>query len=149
MSDPNDPSPADTSCGDSVETEGAFQRGLQIRKAVLGEAHVQRSLDNASDFDREIQHFVTEFGWGRFWTRDGLDRKTKSLITVSMLVALGKPHELGVHVRGALNNGVSVDELKDALFHSMLYCGAPATLEAFRVARQVVEAWTAERAGSD
>ena len=122
---------------------GSFDDGLAIRQQVLGEAHVNRALECAGDFDREIQELVTTYGWGVFWKRDGLDRKTKSMITVAMLVALGRHDELEGHVRGALNNGMTVEELRSTLIHSMLYCGAPAALAAFRTARKVVDQYTA------
>ena len=116
-----------------------FARGLAKRVEVLGEAHVQRSLDNADAFSRPLQQYVTEAAWGTIWGRDGLDAKSRSMITVAMLTALGKQHELAVHVRGALNNGVSARELQEILLQSAVYAGAPAALEAFRTAGAVLK----------
>lgn len=131
----------------SEDEANRFNRGLAIRTAVLGEQHVRRSLDNADAFDEPMQRFVTEVGWGEIWARQTLDRKTQSMITVSMLVALGRRDELGVHIRGALNNGVTPSELQAILLHSALYCGAPAALEAFRVAKQCMSAGAAPEVG--
>lgn len=116
-----------------------FARGLAKRVEVLGAAHVQKSLDNVDAFSKPIQQFVTEAAWGGVWGRDGLDVKSRSMITVAMLTALGRQHELAVHVRGALNNGVSARELQEILLQSAIYAGAPAALEAFRTAGAVLK----------
>jgi 4-carboxymuconolactone decarboxylase len=116
-----------------------FARGLAKRIEVLGEAHVQKSLDNVDAFNKPIQQFVTEAAWGGVWGRDGLDARSRSMITVAMLTALGRQHELAVHVRGALNNGVSARELQEILLQSAIYAGAPAALEAFRTAGAVLK----------
>jgi 4-carboxymuconolactone decarboxylase len=116
-----------------------FARGLAKRVEVLGEAHVQKSLDNVDAFNEPIQQFVTEAAWGGVWGRDGLDARSRSMITVAMLTALGRQHELAVHVRGALNNGVSARELQEILLQSAIYAGAPAALEAFRTAGAVLK----------
>jgi 4-carboxymuconolactone decarboxylase len=116
-----------------------FAKGLAKRVEVLGAAHVQKSLDNVDEFSRPIQQFVTEAAWGGVWGRDGLDAKSRSMITVAMLTALGRQHELAVHVRGALNNGVSARELQEILLQSAIYAGAPAALEAFRTAGAVLK----------
>ena len=116
-----------------------FAKGLAKRVEVLGEAHVQRSLNNMDAFSKPIQKFVTEAAWGEVWGRDGLDAKARSMITVAMLTALGRQHELAVHVRGALNNGVSARELQEILLQSAIYAGAPAALEAFRTAGVVLK----------
>jgi 4-carboxymuconolactone decarboxylase len=116
-----------------------FARGLAKRVEVLGEAHVQKSLDNVDAFSKPIQQFVTEAAWGGVWGRDGLDARSRSMITVAMLTALGRQHELAVHVRGALNNGVSARELQEILLQSAIYAGAPAALEAFRTAGAVLK----------
>jgi len=116
-----------------------FKRGLAKRVEVLGEAHVQKSLDNMDAFSKPVQQFVTEAAWGGVWARDGLDARSRSMITVAMLTALGKQHELAVHVRGALNNGVSARELQEILLQSAIYAGAPAALEAFRTAGAVLK----------
>ena len=116
-----------------------FAKGLAKRVEVLGEAHVQKSLDSVDEFSKPIQKFVTESAWGGVWGRDGLDAKSRSMITVAMLTAMGKQHELAVHVRGALNNGVSARELQEILLQSAVYAGAPAALEAFRTAGAVLK----------
>lgn len=116
----------------------AYEQGLRMRQTVLGEAHVQRSIDNASAFSRPIQELVTEYCWGAIWTRDALDLRTRSLLNLVMLTALNRSHELGVHVRGALRNGVTVTEIQEALMQSAAYVGVPAALESFRVAEQAL-----------
>lgn len=116
-----------------------FEDGLKLRKEVLGEAHVNRSMANADEFTKPLQELVTELGWGAFWSRPGLTRKERSLITLGILTALGRPHELQVHVRGALNNGCTKEEIREALIHSGCYAGFPATIDAFRNAKQVID----------
>ncbi|ETS80865.1 hypothetical protein PFICI_08394 [Pestalotiopsis fici W106-1] len=119
--------------------EALFNEGLQIRKQVTGAQHVQRSWDNVSDFSRPMQELATEAGWGLIWGRDGLDRRTRSLLNLAMLSALGKSNELGVHVRGALNNGCTEKEIQETLLQASIYAGLPVGLEAFRVAQKVVD----------
>ena len=116
-----------------------FAKGLAKRVEVLGAAHVQKSLDSVDAFSKPIQQFVTEAAWGGVWGRDGLDARSRSMITVAMLTALGRQHELAVHVRGALNNGVTARELQEILLQSAIYAGAPAALEAFRTAGAVLK----------
>jgi 4-carboxymuconolactone decarboxylase len=115
-----------------------YTRGLAMRKQVLGDAHVQRSLDAASDFSRDMQELVTEYCWGAVWTRGGIDVKTRSAINLAMLTALNRGHELSVHVRGALNNGMTPDEIKEVLMQTAIYCGVPAALESFRIAEATI-----------
>jgi 4-carboxymuconolactone decarboxylase len=115
-----------------------LQRGLEMRRQVLGTEHVDRSMANVSPFGRPAQELVTEFCWGAVWTRPGLEPKTRSLINLAMLSALNRSHELAVHVKGAVNNGCTVEEIQEVLLQTMVYCGAPASLEAFRVAEQVL-----------
>jgi 4-carboxymuconolactone decarboxylase len=115
-----------------------YERGVAMRRAVLGDEHVDRSLSQVSDFSRPIQEFVTEYCWGVVWNREGLERKTRSLLNLAMLTALNRSHELGVHVRGAINNGATVTEIQEALLQAGVYAGAPAALEAFRVAEKVL-----------
>jgi len=117
----------------------SFDKGLKLRKEVLGEAHVARSMAAADDFTKPVQDMVTAIGWGEFWTRPGLTRKERSLITMGILAALGRPHELSVHVRGAVNNGCTPEEIREALIHAGCYAGFPATLEAVRVAKGVLD----------
>ena len=125
-----------------MTNEGAHQEtheaGLQVRREVLGEAHVDRSLAQVSDFSRPIQELVTEYCWGVVWTRDGLERKTRSLLNIVMLTALNRSHELAVHVRGAITNGATIAEIQEALLQTAVYVGVPAALESFRVAEGVL-----------
>ena len=116
-----------------------FEQGLRVRGEVLGAEHVQRSLDGASDFARPIQELVTEYCWGASWSRPGLARRDRSLINLGMLTALGRSHELAVHVRGAVANGCSKREIQEALLQATIYCGVPAGMEAFRVAEATIE----------
>ncbi len=115
-----------------------FEAGMQVRRDVLGAEHVERSMANASEFAMPMQELVTEFCWGRVWTRPGLDRRTRSLLNLGMLTALNRMHEFGVHVRGAVNNGCTVDEIREVLLQTAVYCGVPAALESFRVAERVL-----------
>lgn len=115
-----------------------FERGLAVRKEVVGEAHVERSMAQVSDFSRPVQEWVTRACWGDVWDRPGLDRRTRSLLNLVMLTALGRSHELAVHVRGAVTNGATTAEIREALLQATVYCGAPAGLEAFRVAETVL-----------
>jgi len=115
-----------------------FEEGLKTRREVLGAEYVDRSLEGADDFMMAFQRVTTEWCWGYTWNRDGLDRRTRSLLNLAMMTALGKPAELGLHVRGALNNGVTVDEIREALLHATVYCGIPAGLEAFKKAHEVL-----------
>ena len=119
-------------------TEELFDAGLPIRREVLGDRYVDAALDGADDFLMAFQRMTTEFCWGYAWARPGLDRRSRSLMNLAMLTALGKPAELAAHVRGALNNGLTVDEIKEALIHATVYCGIPAGLEAFKAAHAVL-----------
>ena len=116
-----------------------FDKGLARRKQVMGEDFVANAFGKATDFTLPMQHYITKNAWGDVWQREGLDLKTRSLITVAMLTALGKQHELKGHVRGALNNGVSVAEIQEVLLHASIYCGVPSAVEAFRSAAEVVD----------
>ena len=113
-----------------------FQAGLRTRREVLGDAHVERSLAQVTDFSRPIQEFVTEYCWGEVWTRDGLSRQTRSLLNIAMLTALNRMHELAVHVRGAINNGVTPEQIQEVLLQAAVYVGVPAALESFRVSER-------------
>jgi 4-carboxymuconolactone decarboxylase len=121
------------------QADGRFERGLQTRREVLGTDHVDRSLERVTDFSRPVQELVTEYCWGEIWTRPGLDRKTRSLLNLGMLTALNRMHEFAVHVRGALTNGATEEEIQETLLQTAVYCGAPAALESFRVAEQVIK----------
>ena len=116
-----------------------YDKGLATRKAVLGADYVQAAFNKTTDFTRPLQDLVTRHAWGNTWQRDGIDLKTRSIVTVSMLVALGRMHELKIHVRGALNNGVTKAELQEIFMHASVYCGFPAALDAFRTASEVVD----------
>jgi len=118
--------------------------GLKTRREVMGDAFVDRALGNATDFTAPLQEFVNAHAWGAVWTREGLPRKTRSLITLAALTALKCPQELKGHVRGALNNGCTVEEIREALLHCTVYAGVPAAMEAFRAAQEVIDAWQAE-----
>jgi len=119
--------------------QARFDRGLQTRREVRGAEHVDRSLERVTEFSRPIQELVTEYCWGEVWTRPGLDRKTRSLLNLAMLTALNRMHELAVHVRGAVTNGATEEEIQEALLQAAIYCGVPAALESFRVAEQVLK----------
>jgi 4-carboxymuconolactone decarboxylase len=114
-----------------------FDKGLQTRREVLGAEYVDASIRNADDFNRPMQELVTQYCWGEIWNRPGLDRRTRSLLNLAMLTALNRPHELKLHVRGALNNGVTKDEIREVLLQAAIYCGVPAAIDGFRVAREV------------
>lgn len=115
-----------------------FEDGLRMRKQVMGEDFVEKAFANADDFTMPLQEFVSRNAWGTVWCRDGLDLKTRSLITVSMLTALGRAHELKGHLRGALNNGATPEEIREVLLHAAVYCGAPLAVDAFRTAQEVM-----------
>ncbi len=124
----------------AVETSNpeAFARGLATRREVMGDAFVDAAFAGVNAFTAPLQEHITRAAWGDVWQRPGLDRKTRSLITVAMLTALGKQNELKGHVRGALNNGATVEEIQEVLLHATVYCGVPAAVEAFRSASEVV-----------
>jgi 4-carboxymuconolactone decarboxylase len=117
-----------------------FEAGLAMRKQVMGEDFVARAFAGVTDFTAPLQEHITRAAWGDVWQRPGLDLKTRSLITVAMLTALGKQHELKGHIRGALNNGATVQEIQEVLLHATIYCGVPTAVEAFRSAAEVVGA---------
>jgi 4-carboxymuconolactone decarboxylase len=114
-----------------------FQQGLQTRREVLGAEYVDAAIANADDFNRPLQELVTEYCWGDVWNRPGLDRRTRSMLNLAMLTALNRPHELKLHVKGALNNGVTKDEIREVLMQTAIYCGVPAAVDSFRNAREV------------
>ncbi len=117
-------------------TSERFEKGLQIRREVLGAEHVDASISQADDFSRPLQELVTEYCWGNVWSRPGLDRKTRSLINVAMLTALNRPHEVKLHLRGALNNGCSKNDIMEVLLQTAIYCGVPAAMDSLRVAKE-------------
>lgn len=114
-----------------------FDKGLATRREVLGDAYVDASLAKADEFSMEMQELVTQYCWGDVWNRPGLERAHRSLVNLAMLTALNRSHELATHVRGALNNGVTRDEIKEVFLQTAIYCGVPAALESFRVAKEV------------
>lgn len=116
-----------------------YKDGLQIRKQVMGEEFVERALAGATDFTQPLQEFISRNAWGTVWCREGLDLKTRSLITLSMLTALGRAHELKGHVRGALNNGATIEEIREVLLHAAIYCGVPLAVDAFRAAQDALK----------
>ena len=125
-----------------------FQKGLKVRREVLGEAYVAPSLANADDLTAALQRLVTEWCWGEIWTRPGLERKTRSFLNLAMLTALNRPHEIKIHVRGALNNGVTENEIVEVILQAAIYCGVPAALDAMRVASDVIRQMREEKAES-
>jgi len=116
-----------------------YEKGLTVRRAVLGEEYVNRSLDSATNFSRPMQELVTEYCWGEIWTREGLDRKIRSMINLAMLTALNRPHEIETHVRGALNNGVTPEQIQEVFLQTAIYCGVPAAIDSFRIAQRVLK----------
>ena len=112
-------------------------RGLQVRKEVLGKEYVETAMKTANEFNQPFQEFLSEYCWGAVWTREGLPRKTRSMLNLAMLTALGKNHELKLHIRGALTNGVTRDEIREVFIQASVYCGVPAGVEAFRCAKEV------------
>ena len=114
-----------------------YEKGLSVRRAVLGDAHVDRSLQGRNEFNEEFQDLITRYAWGEIWTRPGLPRKTRSLLTIAMIVALNRPDEFRLHLRAALNNGVKKEEIKEALLQAAIYCGVPAANSAFHAAQEV------------
>lgn len=121
-----------------------FDKGLKIRREVLGADYVDRSLAGADEFTMPMQQLVTEYCWGEVWGRETLDRKTRSLLNLAMISALNRPHELKLHVRGALNNGLSKEEIREVFLQVAIYCGVPAAIDSFRVAREAFKEAEAE-----
>jgi 4-carboxymuconolactone decarboxylase len=114
-----------------------FDKGLKVRREVLGAEYVDNALKAADDFTRPIQELVTQMAWGEIWTRPGLDRRTRSLLNLAMITALNRPHELKLHVRGAITNGLTKAEIMEVFLQTAIYCGMPAALDSFRVAKEV------------
>jgi 4-carboxymuconolactone decarboxylase len=114
-----------------------FDEGLAVRREVLGAEYVDKSIGSADDFNRPMQELVTEYCWGEVWTRPGLPRQTRSMINLAMLTALNRPHEVKIHLRGALNNGCSKEQIMEVLLQTAIYCGVPAAIDSFRLAREV------------
>ena len=121
---------------ETTMTRELFEKGLKVRREVLGAEYVDASISQADDFSRPIQELVTEYCWGAVWGRPGLDRKTRSLLNLAMLTALNRPHEVKLHLRGALNNGCSKNDIMEVLLQATIYCGVPAAIDSFRVAKE-------------
>lgn len=118
-------------------TDDLYEKGLAVRRAVVGSEYVDKSLAEADDFTRPLQDLVTRYCWGDIWNRPGLERRERSIINLAMLAALNRPHELKLHVRGALNNGLTREEIREIFLQVAIYCGVPASLDSFRVAKEV------------
>jgi 4-carboxymuconolactone decarboxylase len=116
----------------------SYDEGMQVRREVLGDEHVDTAVARTTEFTREFQDLITRYAWGEIWTRPGLDRKTRSCMTLIALIALGRDEELATHVRAAIRNGLTPDEIKEVLLHSAIYCGVPAANSAFAIAQEVL-----------
>ena len=114
-----------------------FEAGLQVRREVLGSEHVDQSLRKANEFNMPLQELVTQYCWGDVWNRPGLDRRTRSFLNLAMLTALNRPHEVKLHIRGALNNGLTKEEIREVFLQAAIYCGVPAAVDSFAIANEV------------
>ncbi len=122
-----------------MDEKERYEQGMKRRRSVLGDAHVEKANAETDDFTEEFQHLITRYAWGEIWTRPTLDQKTRSLITIAMMIALNRTEELRLHLGAAVKNGVSRDELKEVLLQSAIYCGVPAANAAFRIAKEILE----------
>ena len=120
-------------------SDDAYQAGMKVRREVLGDEHVERAIEATTDFTAPFQDFITRYAWGSVWSRDGLDRRTRSCITLAVLTALGNEHELALHVRAARRNGLTADEISEVLLHTAVYAGVPAANAAYAIAQRVLE----------
>jgi 4-carboxymuconolactone decarboxylase len=132
---PTDP-PAATRKGQTMSEDSLFERGLKVRKEVLGEDYVNKSIAGADEFTRTMAEWSTEFCWGALWTRPGFDRKSRSIVNLAMISVLNRPHELKLHVKAALKNGLTKDEIKEIFLQVAVYAGVPAGIDSFRIARE-------------
>ena len=123
----------------SDERDGKHARGMEVRRAVLGDAHVDGAIERTTPFTEDFQDFITRYAWGEIWSRPGLDRRTRSIVTLTALVASGREHELEMHVRAALVNGLTPNEIGEVLLQCAVYCGVPAANGAFAIAQRVVD----------
>jgi 4-carboxymuconolactone decarboxylase len=123
----------------SMTDDERYEAGMKVRRAVLSDAHVDRSLANRTELTTDFQNFITRYAWGEIWTRDGLPRHTRSLITIAMMVALNRSEELALHLRAAKNNGVTQDEIKEVLLQTAVYCGVPAANSAYHLAQKIFD----------
>jgi 4-carboxymuconolactone decarboxylase len=120
-------------------SDGPREQGMRIRREVLGDEHVDRAIANTSEFTAPFQDFITEYAWGTIWAREGLDRRSRSMVTLAVLTALGREHEIAMHVRAALRNGLTQEEIGEVLLHTSVYAGLPVSNRAFAIAQQVFE----------
>ena len=120
-------------------SDDIHEAGMRVRREVLGDDHVDRALANTTDFTEAFQDFITRYAWGSVWTREELDRRTRSCITLAVLTALGRENEIGMHVRAALRNGLTSDEIAEVLLHTAIYAGVPASNAAFAIAKPIIE----------
>ncbi|MBF5008498.1 4-carboxymuconolactone decarboxylase [Burkholderia pseudomultivorans] len=120
-----------------MDDQQRYEAGMKVRRAVLGDAHVDRSIENRTAVTEEFQNLITRYAWGEIWTREGLPRHTRSLLTIAMMVALNRGEELALHLRAARNNGVTRDEIKEVLLQTAIYCGVPAANSAFHLADKI------------
>ncbi|MBB6305842.1 carboxymuconolactone decarboxylase family protein [Xanthobacter tagetidis] len=127
-------------------TDELYEKGLKTRREVVGSAYVDKSLAEMTEFTRPLQELVTRYCWGEVWNREGLSRRDRSIINLAAISALNRPHELKLHVRGALNNGMSPEEIREVLLQIAIYCGLPAALDAFRIARETIDEEEAKKA---
>lgn len=116
-----------------------FEQGLRIRREVLGSEYVDASIRNADELTKPLQELITRYCWGEVWSRPGLDRRTRSFLNLAMITALNRPHELKLHVRGAINNGLTKEEIAEVFLQAAIYCGVPASLDSFRIAKEVFQ----------
>jgi 4-carboxymuconolactone decarboxylase len=121
------------------QQDEAFRKGLETRRAVLGADYVDKSIASADEFTEDLQRLVTKYCWGEVWGRPGLDKRTRSFLNLAMIAALNRPNELKLHIRGALNNGLTREEIREVFLQVAIYCGVPASLDSFRLAREVFE----------
>jgi 4-carboxymuconolactone decarboxylase len=123
----------------SSDRDDTYAEGMEVRRAVLGDAHVDRAIERTTSFTEGFQELITRYAWGDVWSRPGLDRRARSMITLTALVAMGREHELEMHVRAALRNGLTPDEIGEVLLHCAVYCGVPAANGAFAIAQRVID----------
>ena len=125
-------------------SDETYERGMEIRREVLGDEHVDRAIEKTTELTRDFQDLITRYAWGEIWARPGLDRRTRSCMTLALLVALGRFDELPMHIRAARRNGLTVDEIKEVLLHTAVYCGVPAANRAFAIFQEVAGSGDAE-----
>jgi 4-carboxymuconolactone decarboxylase len=130
-------------------SDETYEAGMTVRRAVLGDDHVDRAIQRTTEFTAPFQDFITRYAWGSVWTREGLDRRTRSAVTLSVLAALGRENEIEMHVRGALRNGLTPEEISEVLLHTSIYAGVPAANAAFAIAQRVIDAETAPGGSTD